>query len=151
LIAINGVSALCYFLFYHPPTFKMLYKKSKKSDIIKQFDYVGLFLFSAGLTLLLMGMNWVSTHHCLFAGPSADRLSTGWRIISLEEWLCHWHSGLRLSCTDCISVVRNLCSSERALSASASPQEHPISVCVLDHCNLCFKLLCLRVSLRPKT
>lgn len=60
MIAVNAVSVLCWYLFYRPPTFKMLYKHKTPWQIVKRFDFVGLLLFTSGLLLLLMGMEWVS-------------------------------------------------------------------------------------------
>ena len=58
MIGVNAVSTLCYYLFYHPPTFKMLYRTKTLRKILADFDYIGLLLFSLGLLLLVMGMQW---------------------------------------------------------------------------------------------
>jgi hypothetical protein len=36
----------------------MLHWKKTPLQLLKEFDFAGLFLFSAGLTLFLMGLNW---------------------------------------------------------------------------------------------
>lgn len=48
-------------LFYRPPTFKTKHGHEgiSKVDLLKRFDYLGLVLFAAGMTLLLMGISWV--------------------------------------------------------------------------------------------
>ncbi|KAK6362477.1 hypothetical protein LTS17_012818 [Exophiala oligosperma] len=58
LIALNAVSVLLWYCFYFPPTFQMLHKSKTAKELLKDFDYVGLILFSTGMLLLLMGLNW---------------------------------------------------------------------------------------------
>ncbi|KUL87588.1 hypothetical protein ZTR_05842 [Talaromyces verruculosus] len=49
---------ILWFFFYHPPTFHMLHRTKKAKHLIMSFDFIGLILFSAGMILLLMGLNW---------------------------------------------------------------------------------------------
>jgi hypothetical protein len=49
------------FFFYHPPTFNLLHGRKTKMQLIKQLDYIGIFLWTAGLTLFLMGVSWGGT------------------------------------------------------------------------------------------
>jgi MFS family permease len=51
------------FFFYKPPSFKTKHRQDGKSKmaLLRQLDYLGLFLFASGLTLLLIGITWVST------------------------------------------------------------------------------------------
>lgn len=58
MIAVNFVSVIYWYLFYHPPTFKMLHKRSQVKDLLKRFDWIGLLLYSAGLLIFLMGLVW---------------------------------------------------------------------------------------------
>jgi len=58
LIAVNAVSFLCWFFFYHPPTFKMKHQGASKMKYLKSFDYFGTALYTGGLLILLMGLNW---------------------------------------------------------------------------------------------
>ena len=58
MIALNAVSVLCWYFFYHPPTFKMLHRKKLAKDLLKSFDWIGLFLCSGGLTLIILGLQW---------------------------------------------------------------------------------------------
>ncbi|TPX16859.1 uncharacterized protein E0L32_003421 [Thyridium curvatum] len=46
------------FFGYHPPTFELLHERKTKRQLMKQLDYVGIFLWIAGLTLALMGVSW---------------------------------------------------------------------------------------------
>jgi MFS family permease len=58
LIIINAISGILHFLFYHPPTFSMKYKRRSKMQQLKDFDFVGCLLFTAGLLLFVMGLSW---------------------------------------------------------------------------------------------
>jgi hypothetical protein len=60
------------FLFYKPPTFRRKHEHegTSKMDLMKHLDYLGLLLFAGGMTLLLLGINWVCTPPCLLRKPS---------------------------------------------------------------------------------
>jgi hypothetical protein len=56
--------AMCMaFFFYKPPSFKTKHGHEGKSKmaLLRQLDFLGLFLFASGLTLLLIGITWVCT------------------------------------------------------------------------------------------
>lgn len=56
---INFLAAGMYFVFYHPPSYVQLHVGGK--SVLKQLkglDWVGIFLFTAGLVLFLIGLNW---------------------------------------------------------------------------------------------
>ena len=55
LIIANLVPAALYFFFYHPPTFKQKHGDDSVAKWIKNFDYVGLMLYCAGLILFILG------------------------------------------------------------------------------------------------
>jgi len=57
LLAINGAGCACWVLFYFPPTFKEKHKRDIDSKMywIKNFDYVGTFLFAAGFIVFILG------------------------------------------------------------------------------------------------
>lgn len=62
LIGINLASFLCWFFFYHPPTFHM--KHGQNASVLKyakEFDYVGTLLYTAGLLIFMMGLSWGGT------------------------------------------------------------------------------------------
>ncbi|KAF2502483.1 MFS general substrate transporter [Lophium mytilinum] len=63
LIALNVVSTLCWVLFYRPPTFNMKHGKGRKTQFVKDFDYIGTFVGVLGLILLLMGLSWGGSLH----------------------------------------------------------------------------------------
>ncbi|KAK0259058.1 hypothetical protein LTS09_006347 [Friedmanniomyces endolithicus] len=58
MAGVNALSALCWYLFYHPPTFHMLHRTKMAKDILLHFDWIGLLLYTAGTTILLMGLSW---------------------------------------------------------------------------------------------
>lgn len=58
LIALNAASTLCWYLFYYPPNFNQLHATKTAKSLLRDFDYVGLVLFSAGMILLLAGLSW---------------------------------------------------------------------------------------------
>jgi MFS family permease len=66
MTAINGVGTICWFLFYHPPTFGQLHRGKSLMKFVKDFDYVGFILFTAGTLLFLMGLSWVSPSSSLY-------------------------------------------------------------------------------------
>ena len=51
LLACNGVTALLYLVFYFPPKFHQKHGNDKISRWIKNYDYVGMLLYIAGLLL----------------------------------------------------------------------------------------------------
>ncbi|KAH8176647.1 fungal trichothecene efflux pump (TRI12) domain-containing protein [Sarocladium implicatum] len=54
------VTAIMLYFFYHPPTFDTKHRDDNKTkwQLIKEIDYVGLVLFTAGCLLLLLALNW---------------------------------------------------------------------------------------------
>ena len=83
MIGVNTLSTVLWFSFYHPPTFHMLHKSKSRMQIVKDFDFLGLFLFSAGLLLFLMGLSWASNILAhLSRIQSNDRI--GWFSLSME-------------------------------------------------------------------
>lgn len=55
-----GIASILFFLFYHPPTFHLLHRNRSKMEQIKRIDYVGLILFTGGLSVFLIGLSWGS-------------------------------------------------------------------------------------------
>lgn len=50
---------ILWFLFYHPLSYTQLHgKKSSKIAKLKKVDWIGVFLLTAGLSLLLVGISW---------------------------------------------------------------------------------------------
>jgi MFS family permease len=57
-IIFNAIAALSWYFFYHPPNFYMKWHQVSKLQVVKKFDYVGMFLYTAGLVLFLLGLSW---------------------------------------------------------------------------------------------
>ncbi|KAI0409938.1 fungal trichothecene efflux pump [Xylaria palmicola] len=68
-----AVAVVLLFFFYHPPTFDLLHERKTKRQILQQLDYVGSFLWIAGLTLFLIG---ISVGGTVYPWKSATTLST---------------------------------------------------------------------------
>lgn len=59
MTALNGTGAICWALFYFPPTFEQLHRRVNLVHFITKFDYVGFVLFvAAGTLLFLLGLSW---------------------------------------------------------------------------------------------
>lgn len=61
----EALSAILLFFCYHPPTFETKHREDHKTkwQLLKEIDYIGLLLFSAGCLFILLGLNWgVSLH-----------------------------------------------------------------------------------------
>ena len=60
-IIVIGLAIVLLFFCYHPPSFNMLHEHKSKKQQMKELDYPGILLWTAGLVLFLMGISWVST------------------------------------------------------------------------------------------
>jgi MFS family permease len=58
--SITGVTTILFYIFYHPPTFELLHKGRERTwkSILLMIDLGGLFLFTAGMVLFLLGVSW---------------------------------------------------------------------------------------------
>jgi MFS family permease len=60
LIAVNVAALFCWVAFYFPPTFEDKHREdgttASKMHWIKNFDYIGTFLFASGFIVFLLGM-----------------------------------------------------------------------------------------------
>lgn len=61
MIIVNGLGVLCWYFFYHPPTFYMKHRTTTRWAMVKNFDFVGFILFTGGLLIFLMGLSWGGT------------------------------------------------------------------------------------------
>lgn len=58
--AISGVIAMAgTIFFYHPP--RRIFLDRTKVQVMKELDYVGIFLYSSGVTLFLLALGWAGT------------------------------------------------------------------------------------------
>jgi MFS family permease len=60
MIAFQSVNLILLFVFYHPPSFaeKQAEHGKTKRQLIRDFDWLGLFMFIAGCTLFIVGVSW---------------------------------------------------------------------------------------------
>lgn len=59
---IVGVFALVgTLLFYHPP--RRVFQDRTKREVLYELDYMGIFLYTAGVTLFLLGLGWAGIQH----------------------------------------------------------------------------------------
>jgi hypothetical protein len=52
--------AIGLFIFYHPPTFEEVHKRDDRSkwQEFKDLHFLGVLLFTGGITVLLLGISW---------------------------------------------------------------------------------------------
>jgi hypothetical protein len=62
MFAFEGAAVIALFLWYKPPSFETKHREDGKSklSLMRELDYVGVFLFTVGSVLILMALNWVS-------------------------------------------------------------------------------------------
>ena len=60
MLALNGTALTLWGLFYFPPSFEQKHKNDIQSKMywLKNFDFVGAFLYTAGVIVFLFGINW---------------------------------------------------------------------------------------------
>lgn len=72
LIIINGLTTLLYAAFYFPPTFHQKHRNDTVMKFLRNFDWIGLFLYTAGLVLFIIGL---SSGGSLYPWKSAGTLA----------------------------------------------------------------------------
>lgn len=58
MIILNVLSGLLFALFYFPPTFHEKFRDRHPLQQVKELDFVGMFLFVAGLLVFMLGLSW---------------------------------------------------------------------------------------------
>ncbi|KAK4998648.1 hypothetical protein LTR66_002152 [Elasticomyces elasticus] len=58
MIGVNVISIFCWYFFYHPPTFKMLHRRTAAKQLLRDFDWIGLTLYTGSTFIFLMGLTW---------------------------------------------------------------------------------------------
>jgi MFS family permease len=63
IIAFEVLTVIFLYFFYHPPKFSTKHAGTGHtvSELLRNFDWLGLFLFIAGCTLFIVGINWGGT------------------------------------------------------------------------------------------
>ncbi|KAI9696209.1 MAG: hypothetical protein M1836_005762 [Candelina mexicana] len=72
-----GSSLLLFILFYFPPNFRQLHRKTTKRAELNKLDYVGLIMFTGGLVILLLGLSWGGTSYSWTSGHVLGTIITG--------------------------------------------------------------------------
>ncbi|KAF1846076.1 fungal trichothecene efflux pump [Cucurbitaria berberidis CBS 394.84] len=91
---VNTFAITLYFFFYHPPTYEMLHVGGKsKLKQLKTLDWLGIFLFSTGLVVFLIGLNWGGSAYPWKSGHVLGALIGGFATLVI---FCFWeaYSGL---------------------------------------------------------
>lgn len=78
-----GVSMILAYFFYHPPNFERLHTKYSKRQILKNLDYLGMALFTAGLALFLTGLNWGGSQYPWTSGQTLGTLIGGLGVLAI--------------------------------------------------------------------
>ncbi|KAF1935550.1 TRI12-domain-containing protein [Clathrospora elynae] len=87
---VNVLAITLYFFFYFPPTYKMLHVGGKsKLKQLKTLDWMGIFLFSTGLVVFLIGMNWSGSAYPWKGGHVLGALFAGFATLVA---FCFWES-----------------------------------------------------------
>lgn len=89
LIATNALAVTCWVLFYFPPTFSMKGHTRTKMQVVKDFDFVGLVLFSGGFVVFLLGLSSGGGAHPWNSGFVIGTLVAGGvTLIAFVCWEC---------------------------------------------------------------
>jgi MFS family permease len=88
LVITNTLATILWTIFYHPPTFSMLTMKSR-SQMVKDFDWVGLVLFTGGLVVFLIGLSWGGGIYPWTDARVIGTISTGGvTVVAFVIWEC---------------------------------------------------------------
>ncbi|KAF2190996.1 trichothecene efflux pump [Zopfia rhizophila CBS 207.26] len=61
-IILSGITVILYQFLYHPPTYDQLHVHGKtRWQQFKELDFIGIFLFVAGIIVFLIGLSWGGT------------------------------------------------------------------------------------------
>lgn len=101
-IILNAVTLVLYQFLYRPPTFAQLHIGKTRMQQTKRLDWVGMFLFTAGCVLFLVGLSWGGT-----ACPwkSAEVICT--LLIGITTLACFFVHGMSLFTT--VPLFRYTC------------------------------------------
>jgi MFS family permease len=73
----TGLAIILLFFCYHPPTFDLLHERKTKREITRRLDYLGMALWTTGLTVFLLGVSWAERSTLGTLLPSFRVLSWG--------------------------------------------------------------------------
>jgi hypothetical protein len=83
MIGFQGLTVIVLFFFYHPPTFETKHASDGKSrmQLVKEFDWIGLGLFTAGCALFIVGVNWGGSKFPWKSAPTLVPIIGGFFIL----------------------------------------------------------------------
>lgn len=88
----HSLSAIYLWFFYQPPTFNTKHEADRKTkrQLLAEMDYLGLFLFTAGCTSFLIGINFGGRQYpWMSAAVIAPLVAGGVLLIILAFWECY--------------------------------------------------------------
>ncbi|KAJ4303552.1 hypothetical protein N0V90_002450 [Kalmusia sp. IMI 367209] len=79
MIAFQTINLAMLWFFYHPPSFKVKQAEHGKTkrELLREFDWIGLFLFLAGCTLFIVGVSWGGTLYPWVSGTTLAPIIVG--------------------------------------------------------------------------
>lgn len=79
MIGFQTLTVLMLFFFYHPPSFDVKHRNDGKTrmQMIKEMDFLGIFLFISGCTLFIVGLSWGGTLHPWKSGKTLGPIIVG--------------------------------------------------------------------------
>ncbi|KAK5689220.1 hypothetical protein LTR17_026422 [Elasticomyces elasticus] len=93
-IAVSAMSVVCFYFFYHPPTFDLLHEDRTKMQQLKRQDFVGLTLFTGGLILFIMGLSWGGTSYPWDSAHVIATIVVGFlTLVAFVLWDAYGHHG----------------------------------------------------------
>lgn len=54
----NSIAVILFYICYHPPSHKQLHEGRTVKQDLKDLDWIGIFLYSTGLTSFILGLSW---------------------------------------------------------------------------------------------
>lgn len=86
----NTIAVALFYFFYHPPSYHLLHVGGKsRLKQLRDFDWIGMALFTAGLTIFLISLNWGGT---IYPWKSGHVLGTFFAGIALLVIFCFWEA-----------------------------------------------------------
>jgi MFS family permease len=109
-IGLNGASTICWLVFYHPPDFEHLHRDRTVMDEIKDMDFGGILLYTAGFFLFLLGLAWGGSVHPWTSSYVLAPLIVGFftfvGFIVYGRLMTHPYDHIEEESTDCVCGQR---------------------------------------------
>jgi len=83
MIGFQTLNLLFLIFFYNPPSFHTKHRRDGKSkrQLLLEFDWIGLFLFTAGCTLFIVGISWGGSLHPWTSGATLGPIIVGFMTL----------------------------------------------------------------------